>query len=89
MAFQRPLWISHSPNLKFFNQSLIFPPGGASEKNTPANAGGIRDMGSIPGSGRFPGGGHGSPHQCSCLDNPLDRGVWSIVLQRSDTTEVT
>ena len=82
MAFQRHLWISDSPNLKFFNQSLIFPPGGASEKNTPANAGGIRDVGSIPGSGRFPGGGHGSPLQCSCLDNPLDRGVWSIVLQR-------
>ena len=82
MAFQRHLWISHSPNLKFFNQSLIFPPGGASEKNTPANTGGIRDVGLIPGSGRFPGGGRGSPLQCSCLDNPLDRGVWSVVLQR-------
>ena len=33
-------------------------------------------MGSIPGSGRSPGGGHGSPVQCSCLDNPMGRGAW-------------
>ena len=31
---------------------------------------------SIPGSGRFPGGGHGNPLQYSCLENPMDRGVW-------------
>ena len=34
------------------------------------------DAGSIPGSGRFPGGGHGNPLQYSCLENPMDRGVW-------------
>ena len=39
-------------------------------KNPPANAGDLRDMGSIPGSGRSPGGGHGNPLQCSCLENP-------------------
>ena len=39
-------------------------------KNTPANAGDIRDTGSIPGSGRSPGGGHGNQLQCSCLENP-------------------
>ena len=39
-------------------------------KNLPANAGDIRDMGSIPGLGRFPGGGHGNPLQYSCLENP-------------------
>ena len=33
-------------------------------------------MGSIPGSGRSPGGGHGNPLQCSCLENPVDRGAW-------------
>ena len=33
-------------------------------------------MGSIPGSGRSPGEGHGNPHQCSCLENPMDRGAW-------------
>ena len=49
-------------------------------KNPPANAGGIRDMGSIPGSGRSPGGGHDNPLQYSCLENPMDRGVWSATL---------
>ena len=39
-------------------------------KNLPANAGDIRDTGSIPGLGRSPGGGHGNPLQYSCLDNP-------------------
>ena len=39
-------------------------------KNAPANAGNIRDMGLIPGSGRSPGGGHGKPLQYSCLENP-------------------
>ena len=45
-------------------------------KNPPANAGDIRDAGLIPGSGRSPGGGHGSPLQYSCLENPMDRGAW-------------
>ena len=45
-------------------------------KNPPANAGDIRDAGSIPGPGRSPGGGHGNPLQCSCLENPMDRGAW-------------
>ena len=40
-------------------------------KNLPANAG---DMGSIPGSGRFPGEGNGNPLQDSCLGNSMDRG---------------
>jgi len=35
-----------------------------------------RDMGSIPDSGRFPGGGHGHPLQYSCLENPTDREAW-------------
>ena len=49
-------------------------------KNLPANAGDIRDMGSIPGSGRSPEGGHGNPFQYSCLENPMDRGAfWAIV----------
>ena len=39
-------------------------------KNTPANAGDVRDAGSIPGLGRSPGGGHGNPLQYSCLENP-------------------
>ena len=47
-------------------------------KNPPANAGDIRDAGSVPGSGRSPGGGHGNPLQCSCLENPMDRGAWWV-----------
>ena len=44
-------------------------------RNLPAN-GDLRDVGSIPGSGRSPGGGHGNPLKYSCLENPMDRGVW-------------
>ena len=45
-------------------------------KNLLADAGDIRDPGSIPGLGRSPGGGQGNPLQFSCLDNPVDRGAW-------------
>ena len=45
-------------------------------KNPPANAGDIRDVGWIPGLVRSPGGRHGNPLQCSCLENPMDRGSW-------------
>ena len=49
-------------------------------KNLPANAGEARDSGSIPESGRSPGGGHGNPLQYSCLENPVDRGArWATV----------
>ena len=45
-------------------------------KNPPASAGDVRDTSSIPGSGRSPGGRHGSPLQYSCLENPVDGGAW-------------
>ena len=45
-----------------------------------ANAGDIRDTGSIPGSGRSPGGGHGNLLQYSCLQNPKDRGAWQATV---------
>ena len=45
-------------------------------KNLPANVGDVRDVGSIPGLGRSPGGGDGYPLQYSCLENPVDRGAW-------------
>ena len=56
-------------------------------KNLSAYAGDVRDMGSIAGSGSFPGEGHGSPHQYSCLENPMHRGeepggLQSMGLQR-------
>ena len=56
--------------------------GGSSVKNPPANAGGIRDVGLIPGLGRSPGGGHGNPLQYSCLKNPMDRGGWWAMAYR-------
>ena len=51
-------------------------------KNLPANAGDTRDACSIPRLGRFPGEGHGNPHQYSCLDNPMDRGAWQATVHR-------
>ena len=51
-------------------------------KNLPANAGDIRDGGSVPGSGRSPGGGHGNPLQYSCLENLTDRGAWWAAVHR-------
>ena len=45
-------------------------------KNLPGNAG---DVGLIPGSGRYPGGGNDNSLQYSCLENPMDRGAWQAV----------
>ena len=42
----------------------------------------IKDMGSIPGLGRSPGGGHGNPLQYSCLESPMDRGAWQATIHR-------
>ena len=50
-------------------------PAGTMMKNLPANAGHLRDVGSIPGLQRSPGGGHGNPLQYSCLESPMDRGA--------------
>ena len=61
-------------------------------KNPPANVGDLRDTGSIPGSGRSPGGGHGNPLQYSCLENPGQRslaGYSPLRHKESYTTEVT
>ena len=71
--------------------------GGASQvvlmvKNPPANAGDIRAVGSIPGSGRSPGGGHGYPLQYSCLEDLMERGAWwatysPVGCKESDTND--
>ena len=45
-------------------------------KNLPANAGDVRDAGSIPGGGGSPGGGNGNPLQYSCQENPMGRRAW-------------
>ena len=63
------------PRFAAESEILRFP-SGAVIKNPPAKAGDTRDMGSIPGWGRSPGGGNGNPLQHSCLENSMDRGAW-------------
>ena len=65
-------------------------PGGTSGKEPTCNAGDLRDVGLIPGSGRSPGGGHGNPLQHSYLENSRDRGAWRAAahgVTELDTTE--
>ena len=52
-------------------------PDGLEVKNPPANTG---DLVSIPRSGRSPEEGNGNPSQCSCLENPMDRGAWWVTV---------
>ena len=67
-----------------------FPGVANGKKNLPASTGNTRDTGLIPGSERFPGVGNGNPLY-SCLENPMDRGVWKAIIQgaakESDMTE--
>ena len=62
-------------------------PGGSAGKESSCNAG---DLGSIPGWGGSPAEGNGIPLQCSCLENPVDRGAWWAtfdgITKESDTT---
>ena len=51
-------------------------------KNLPANAGDMRDEGLIPGSRGSTGGGHSNTLQCSCLENPMNRGAWWVTVHR-------
>ena len=60
-----------------FKQHLIKMYCGSESKESACNAG---DQGSIPGSGRSPGKGNGDPLQCSCLENPMDRGAWLAIV---------
>ena len=68
-------------------ESILGFPGGSDGKESAYNAG---DPGSVPGLERSPGEGHGNPPQCSCLENPVDRGVWPATVhgtaKESDTT---
>jgi len=61
-------------------------------KNLPANVGDVMDAGLIPGLGRSPGGGHGNPLQCSCLENAMDSRDWWATVHRvakSQTQQAT
>ena len=65
------------------NQSYVIYlsfPGHSSVKNPPANAGDAGDMALIPRSGRSLGGGNGNLLQYSCLENPMDRGAWYVIV---------
>ena len=61
---------------------MVGLPQGLSSKELACSAEAAGDMGSIPGWGRYPGGGHGSPLQYSCLENPMDRGAWWATVHR-------
>ena len=58
-------------------------------KSPPAKAGDMRNAGSIPGSGQSPGGRHSNPLQCSCLENPMNRGIWWAVVHRVSELDMT
>ena len=69
--------------------SLIFTlgfPGGSDGKEFACNVG---DLGLIPGLGRSPGEGNGYPLQCSCLENPMDRGAWQATVHGVAESDVT
>ena len=58
-------------------------------RNFPVNSGDARDMGSIPDSGRSPGGGNGNPLLDSCLENPMDRGPWRATVHSVAESDMT
>ena len=64
-----------------FYRAKMPPPkrtgGGSVHEESSWNAG---DRGSTPGSGGSPGRGHGNPLQYACLDNPMDRGAWRVII---------
>ena len=64
---------------KAAHSSVLGLPCGSDGKESACNAG---DPGSIAGLGRSPGEGKGSPLQCSCLENPMDRGAWRATVHR-------
>ena len=65
-----------------FIHNWIESQGGTLVKNTPGNAGDAKDLGSIPGLGRFPGKGNDNLLQYSCLENSMARGAWQATFHR-------
>ena len=69
---------SRELNTHTINSGLPWWP---SSKESVCNSGTAWDLGLIPGSGTFPGGGHGNPLQYSCLENPTDRGAQRVAVR--------
>ena len=57
-------------------------------KNQSTNAGDVRDAGLIPELGKSPGGGHGNQLQYSCLENPMDRGIWRATVHEVTKSQI-
>ena len=70
MVFVLILTILHFPN----STGLL---DGSAGKESPCSEG---DLGSVPGLGRSPGKGNGYPLEYSCLENPMDRGLWQAIV---------
>ena len=77
---------SSQPRIYVYLQLIHGLPCWLSSKESACNAGDAGDAGSIPGSGRSPGGGHGNPLQYSCLKNPIDRRAWRATVHRASET---
>ena len=78
-----PQWRSCLADRQLMADSRVSPgsvAGGSDGEESACSAG---DLGSIPGWGRPPGGGHGNPLQYSCLENPMDRGAWRAIVHES------
>ena len=80
----------------FYSKCQIYPypispwgfPDGLAGKESTCNAGDVRDVGSIPGLGRSPGGRNDNPLQYSYLKNPMDREAWQATVQRVSKSRV-
>ena len=84
-TYNKRRWVGKGPRLpaqKGIPVGEMGFPDGTSGKELPASTGDIRDAGSIPGSGRSPGGKHGNPLQYVCLENCMDRRAWWATVQR-------
>ena len=75
--FVKNLWLLPERNVYIYKRTLTGLPWCLRGKESTCHAG---DPGSIPGSRRSPGGGHGHPLQYSCLENPKDRGAWQATV---------
>ena len=76
MCFLQCFLIGKQQNYSLLGHIFHFPSGSDGKESACS----VGDLGSIPGLGRSPGGGHGNPFQCACLENPLDRGAWWAVV---------